>query len=145
MIKKWGIVITWQQGIAQVYCEASEEYCSCRNRQSCSIRFFDKIAHNRQDNLEVVSLFPLVPGQRVEVGINEVSLLRSAFLVYMLPLLGFINSAVIFQSILSTDLAAACGGVAGGVTGFFYARYLSHYISKDPINQPMILQIDPSP
>ncbi|MGL9773334.1 MAG: SoxR-reducing system protein RseC [Sodalis sp. (in: enterobacteria)] len=141
MIKEWATVVTWQQGIAQVHYEAREGCGSCHTRQSCGTRLLDKMAPGTQHHLEVASPLPLVPGQRVEVGINEGSLLRSAFLVYMLPLLGLIGGAAIFQGMLGTDPAAACGGVAGGLAGFLCARYLAHRTSETCANQPVILQV----
>ncbi len=40
---------------------------------------------------------PLVPGQKVELGIAEGSLLSSALLVYMSPLVGLFLIASLFQ------------------------------------------------
>ncbi|MBT9432214.1 SoxR-reducing system protein RseC [Candidatus Sodalis endolongispinus] len=141
MIKEWATVVSWQRGVAQVRCEAREGCGSCHARQSCGTRLLEKMAPDTQHYLAVASALPLVPGQRVEVGINEGSLLRSAFLVYMLPLLGLIGGAAMLQGTLGTDPAAACGGVAGGVAGFLCARYLASHTSETRDNQPVILQV----
>lgn len=141
MIKEWATVVTWQQGVAQLRREQRAGCGSCHARQTCSTRILNKMAPETQHHLEVASPLPLVPGQRVEVGITEGSLLRSVFLVYMLPLLGLIGGAAILQGTLGTDPAAACGGVAGGVAGFLCARYLARHTHETRDNQPVILQV----
>lgn len=141
MMREWATVVTWQHGVAQVRCEQRTGCGDCHAKQSCGTRILNKLAPETQHHLEVASALPLVPGQRVEVGITEGSLLRSAFLVYMLPLLGLIGSAAIMQATLGTDPAAACGGVAGGVAGFLCARYLARHTHKTHNNQLVILQV----
>ncbi|MGX8895236.1 SoxR reducing system RseC family protein, partial [Enterobacter cloacae] len=65
---------------------------------------------------------PLVVGQKVEVGIPENSLLRSAMLVYLTPLLGLFIVAGIASLRLSSELAIFCSGLVGGVLGFLLAK-----------------------
>lgn len=89
----------------------------------------------------MASALPLVPGQRVEVGITEGSLLRSAFLLYMLLLLGLIGGATIMKSTLGTDFAAVCCGVADGIARFICARYLACHTHTTHNNQLVILQM----
>jgi len=141
MIKEWATVISWQQGIAQLRCEQSSGCSSCHSHSSCGTSILNKMGADSSHELHVESKNPLVPGQRVEVGITESSLIRSALLVYMLPLVGLIGCASISQSFFHTDIAAALGGLLGGAGGMLLARFLAHRIGDQREYQPVILQI----
>ena len=141
MIKEWATVISWQQGIAQLRCEQRSGCGSCHSRNTCGTSILNKMGADSSHQLEVESKHPLVPGQRVEVGITESSLIRSALLVYMLPLAGLIGCAAILQGLFHTDLAAACGGVLGGAGGMWLARLYARRMSGRREYQPVILQI----
>ncbi len=55
-----------------------------------------------------------VPGA---VGIAEGSLLSSALLVYMSPLVGLFLIASLFQLLFASDVAALCGAILGRMAG----------------------------
>jgi sigma-E factor negative regulatory protein RseC len=141
MIKEWATVISWQQGIAQLSCEQSSGCGGCHSRGSCGTSILNKMGPDAGHQLHVESPYPLVPGQRVEVGITEGSLIRSALLVYMLPLVGLIGCAATMQSLFHTDLAAAFGGLIGGAAGMLLARFYAQRISHQRQYQPVILQV----
>ncbi len=141
MIKEWATVISWRQGIAQLRCEQHSGCGSCHSRSSCGTSILSQMAPESAQRLSVVSKQPLVPGQRVEVGITESSLIRSALLVYMLPLVGLIGCAALMQGWFNTDLAAAFGGLVGGTGGFMLARFYAQKLGDKRQYQPVILQI----
>ncbi|XBS68821.1 SoxR-reducing system protein RseC [Acerihabitans sp. KWT182] len=141
MIKEWATVISWQQGMAQLRCEQSSGCGGCHSRHSCGTSILNKMGADASHQLHVESRHPLVPGQRVEVGITESSLIRSALLVYMLPLVGLIGCASVLQGLFHTDIAAALGGLFGGGGGMLLARYLAQRIGNQREYQPVILQI----
>lgn len=58
----------------------------------------------------------------MELGIAEGSLLSSALLVYMSPLVGLFLIASLFQLLFASDVAALCGAILGGIGGFLIAR-----------------------
>ena len=84
---------------------------------------------------------PLTPGQKVELGIAEGSLLGSAMLVYMSPLAGLFLFAALFQVLFGSDLAALSGAVLGGVGGFLIARGYSRKLAEREAWQPVILNV----
>lgn len=88
MIKEWATVISWHDGLAQVSCDVKASCSSCASRAGCGSRVLNKLGPQTQHTISVPSAQPLVAGQKVELGIGEGSLLTSALLVYMTPLLG---------------------------------------------------------
>ena len=77
----------------------------------------------------------------MELGITEGSLLGSAMLVYMSPLLGLFVVAALFQVLFGTDIAALSGAVLGGVGGFLIAKGLSPRLAARETWQPTIISV----
>lgn len=98
-----------------------------------------------RDNAEITIVVPcdepLVPGQKVELGIAEGSLLSSALLVYMSPLVGLFLIASLFQLLFASDVAALCGAILGGIGGFLIARGYSRKFAARAEWQPIILSV----
>lgn len=141
MIKEWATVISWRDGCALVRCDVKSSCGSCSSRAGCGSRVLNKLGPQTEHTISVPSLQPLVAGQKVELGISEGSLLTSALLVYMSPLLGLFVIAALFQLLFGSDLAAFVGGALGGVAGFLIARGLSPRLAARDSWQPVILSV----
>lgn len=93
----------------------------CRMRQlqsraACGSYLLNKLGPEAEHQLEIPVSEPLVTGQKVEVGIPEGSLLRSAMLVYLTPLLGLFAGAGLVQA-LAESQSAVLAGILGGAAG----------------------------
>ncbi|MCS2155360.1 SoxR-reducing system protein RseC [Scandinavium goeteborgense] len=141
MIKEWATVISWGDGVAKVSCDVKSSCSSCSSRAGCGSRVLNKLGPQTEHTITVPSAEPLVVGQKVELGISEGSLLTSAVLVYMTPLLGLFVMAAVFQLLFSSDLAAFAGGILGGVGGFLIARGLSPKLASREAWQPVIISV----
>ncbi|EIZ7963491.1 TPA: SoxR-reducing system protein RseC, partial [Escherichia coli] len=109
MIKEWATVVSWQNGQALVSCDVKASCSSCASRAGCGSRVLNKLGPQTTHTIVVPCDEPLVPGQKVELGIAEGSLLSSALLVYMSPLVGLFLIASLFQLLFASDVAALCG------------------------------------
>lgn len=141
MIKEWATVVSWQNGVALVSCDVKASCSSCASRAGCGSRVLNKLGPQTTHTLSVPSEQPLVKGQKVELGIAEASLLGSAMLVYLSPLVGLFAVGGLFQLLFATDLAAMCGAALGGVGGFLLARELSPRLAVRDNWQPTILSV----
>lgn len=141
MIKEWATVIAWDNGMAQVSCDVKTSCNSCSSRSGCGTRVLNKLGPQTSHTISVPSAEPLVAGQKVELGITESSLLGSAMLVYMSPLLGLFVVAALFQVLFGSDIAALCGAVLGGVGGFLIAKGLSPRLAAKETWQPIIISV----
>ena len=141
MIKEWATVVSWRDGHALVSCDVKSYCSSCASRAGCGSRVLNKLGPQTEHTISVPSREPLSVGQKVELGISEGSLLTSALLVYMTPLLGLFVMAAVFQLLFSSDLAAFAGGVLGGIGGFLIARGLSPRLATRDTWQPVILSV----
>lgn len=115
MIKEWATVVSWQNGIALVSCDVKASCNSCASRAGCGSRVLNKLGPQTSHTISVPSEQPLMAGQKVELGIAEGSLLSSAMLVYLSPLVGLFIMGGLFQMLFGTDVAAMCGAALGGV------------------------------
>lgn len=145
MIKEWATVISWQNGVALVSCDVKASCNSCASRAGCGSRVLNKLGPQTTHTISVPSEQPLVEGQKVELGIAEGSLLGSAMLVYLSPLVGLFALGGLFQMLFGTDLAAMCGGALGGVGGFLLARGFSQKLAERDAWQPVILSVALAP
>lgn len=141
MIKEWATVVSWQNGNALVECDVKASCSSCASRAGCGSRVLNKLGPQTTHTIAVPCEQPLVAGQKVELGIAEASLLSSAMLVYMSPLVGLFAMGAIFQSLFAADIAALCGAVLGGVGGFLLARGLSPKLATRSEWQLVILSV----
>lgn len=141
MIKEWATVVSWQSGEAVLSCDVKASCSSCASRAGCGTRVLNKLGPQPTHYITVPSEQPLTPGQKVELGIAESSLLGSAMLVYLSPLAGLFIVAALFQTLFGSDLAAACGAALGGVGGFLLARGISPGLSSRESWQPVILSV----
>jgi len=141
MIKEWATVVSWHDGLALVSCDVKSSCSSCSSRAGCGSRVLNKLGPQTEHTISVPSSQPLAVGQKVELGISEGSLLTSAVLVYMTPLLGLFVMAALFQLLFNSDLAAFAGGILGGVGGFLVARGISPKLASREAWQPVILSV----
>ncbi|MDE9494157.1 SoxR-reducing system protein RseC [Xenorhabdus bovienii] len=141
MVKEWATVVRWQKGRALLRYGSSSGCDSCQANAACGSYLLEKLGPENIHQLELEISQPLQPGQKVEVGIPESSLLRSAMLVYLTPLLGLFLGGLLFQYWVTDQLWVVMGGVIGGVTGFFFARKIAKYWDNQQAYQPVVLQI----
>lgn len=141
MIKEWATVVSWSQGEALLSCDVKASCSSCASRAGCGSRILNKLGPQTSHTLSVACDTPLVAGQKVELGIAEGSLLGSALLVYMSPLVGLFIVSALFQAMFGANLAAICGALLGGVGGFLIARGFSLKLSRRENWQPVILSV----
>lgn len=141
MMKEWATVVSWQQGVALLRCEPKAGCGSCTARSGCGARALNELVAKSEHHLQVQIEQPLEPGQRVEVGIAEGSLLRSAMLVYMTPLFGVMLGGGLSQWWSGSDAAALLGAVIGGSAAFLVARLLATRLGEQADYQPVVLQI----
>ncbi|TBL73116.1 SoxR-reducing system protein RseC [Obesumbacterium proteus] len=141
MMREWATVASWQQGIATLNCEQRSGCGSCGAKNTCGTAVLNKINPQSQHQLQVEIAQPLAPGQKVEIGITEANLLRSAVLVYLTPLLGLIVGGGVGQSFMHSDAWAALGALVGAGAGFMFARFKAKKLSDRQDYQPIVLQV----
>ena len=138
-----GSLVAKRHCAGELRCKASCN--SCASRAGCGSRVLNKLGPQTSHTISVPSEQPLMAGQKVELGIAEGSLLSSAMLVYLSPLLGLFIMGGVFQMLFGTDGAAMCGAALGGLGGFWLAKGLSPTLAAREEWQPVILSVGLAP
>jgi sigma-E factor negative regulatory protein RseC len=130
-----GVVLSTQDGMAKV---KASRHNDCENCGSCP--------GNAAIVLDVVDPLGVKPGQRVLIAIQETDMLKSAFIVYMLPLIAIFAGAVLggyLAGLLALDalwFQVGGGGIAF-VVAVFYIKYFDRSTRENVKKQPVIIRV----
>ncbi|MGL9760590.1 MAG: SoxR-reducing system protein RseC [Symbiopectobacterium sp.] len=141
MIREWATVVSWHNGTAVLHCEQRSWCSTCQSCKTCGTGLLNEVGRSAEQDLHVLCEQPLLPGQRVELGISESSLLRSAMLVYLVPLLGLFAGVGLLQSLFANEQAAIPGALLGVALAFILVRGWSLKLGEKRHYRPAILQI----
>jgi len=125
-----------------VECSTKSACEHCQAAKNCGTSAISKALPKRTQQIVARSSLVVKPGQLVEIGIPEDSLVRSALVVYLWPLFGLILGAVIGQQLLSGGDAVVIGGsLVGGGLGALLARRWSVRQTQGDSLQPQVLRV----
>lgn len=141
MMREWTTVIAWNNGIATLRCNQKSGCSACQARSTCGVRIMNEVKPNGVLEFRLPVKQHLEIGQKVELGISEANLLYSAFLIYLVPLLGLFIGAGLCHWFIGNDIAVMVGALLGGVIGFFTAKSYAKKLEKRHFYRPVILQI----
>lgn len=130
-----GIVLSVSGSLAKV---KTSRHTDCENCGSCP--------GNTAIVLDVVNQIGARPGQLVVVEVQELDMLKSAFIVYMLPLIAIFGGTML-GGYIAEQLAAEAllyqvmGGLLAFVGSIFYIRKFDRSAGADVKKQPVIIRI----
>ncbi|HSG59806.1 MAG TPA: SoxR reducing system RseC family protein [Pseudomonadales bacterium] len=127
----------WVDTIQRSTCNA------CSSRAGCGQYAMNKLSPQRHTHLKIPlghhSQHDFAVGTYVKIGVPEGLVLKSALVVYILPLLVMIGGAMIADRLFGTDLAAGLGGALGLALGFVAVRAYSSMVSTRQGGQPVLV------
>ena len=150
MMRSLAQVIAVQPGEITVSCQQQTSCGSCASRDSCGTGIVSKALPGRQHQIKITTDKPAKVGDMVEIGLSERSMLRSAALVYVLPLLCLVLGAGLGQWWF---VALAGGGELGVIltalgsaaAGLWLARRLARRVEGNSAYQPHLIRVLGSP
>ncbi len=126
----------WVETIQQSTCG------SCSAQKGCGQGLLNKLGDGKRNHIRVLlgdapaSSYKL--GEQVEFSVSDNVLLKSAAIVYLLPLLAMLAGMGLTQQWSSSQGLAAIGALLGFVVGFLLVRLHSVLSSDDPALQPRV-------
>lgn len=148
MIEEAGVVVTVEPDAVWVATQRKTTCGSCSARITCGQGLMTSLASDKKPHLIKISTDLLLrEGDQVTLGMPEELLVRSAFLVYMLPLLAMFISALGVNALNASEPWIIFAAVLEFLAGALWVRYYSdRYIDAAAI-QPVVLcrQIAVSP
>ena len=130
----------------ELSCEQQTSCSSCSSQKSCGTGIVSKAVGNKSLHWHLITDKAVKPGQVVEIGLPEKSLLQSAALVYLLPLFAMILGAFFTQWWLAPLLGVGEGLVIGvsalaTVGGIALAKRLSYQLEQRSTQQVILLRV----
>lgn len=142
MITETGKVIAIEivQGekIATVECISKSACSSCNNKTSCGVGVVSDAFSDKRNHFELPYKKGMEIDQFIELQISNGDLIKSASLIYLLPLIFFIGSALAIKSFVTVDegVLIIISAVFAGM-GFVLTRVIANKLF--PKKQPKAL------
>jgi len=143
MITETGKIIAIEevQGekVARVECISKSACSSCNNNTSCGVGVVSKAFSDKSHSFEL----PYKEGMKVdtfiELNISNGDLIKSATLIYLLPLIFFIGSALLIKStfMVNEGLLIALSAVSAAL-GFVITRLIANKLFPHKQSKPLI-------
>ena len=113
----------------------------CGQTRGCGNSIWGKLFAHQSTAFKAQNRINAKVGDSVIVGINEKALLKSAMLLYILPLATMLIGAILAKQFSATDLSAMLGAAAGLVLGLLWVK--GHTMSSNyfKLQQPVILRL----
>ncbi|MEZ8742521.1 SoxR reducing system RseC family protein [Photobacterium swingsii] len=146
MMRSLATVIAVDSSGITVSCQQQTSCGHCASRDSCGTGIVSKAIPGRAHQINIETQEQVAVGDVVEIGLAEQSMLSSALLVYLLPLLFLIAGTIVGQWVF-VDLAAgselgviALAG-ASAALGLAIARYVAKRIEGQSAYTPSLIRV----
>lgn len=146
MIEERGQIVSREGDYAWVETERQSACSSCSAKKGCGTGVLSKVYSNRFSRVKALNHINAKPGEQVVIGLEEDALVRGSLVVYGLPLLTLILTALLGRAVAiemgmqNDDGLIALFGIAGLFIGFFMVKIFNRKIAHDEHYQPIILR-----
>ena len=118
----------------------------CSANKGCGTSVLSKVLGNKLSKMKAINKIDAQVGDQVVVGLNEGSLLKGAFIIYMLPLLFLFLFSLAGQlishnlQIYNSEVVIIIFAALGFYVGMRRVKFFSRSIEKNENYQPVILK-----
>jgi sigma-E factor negative regulatory protein RseC len=130
-----------QTSVATLEIERKTACGLCGKKRGCGNAVWGKLFAHQSTAFKAQNLIDAQVGQSVIVGINEKALLKSAMLLYLLPLATMLIGAMIAIQVSGTDVGAMIGAIVGLLLGFIWVKGYTTSNQYFLFQQPVILRL----
>lgn len=142
MLTEIAVVVAYEQGIAQVKCQSQSACGSCMAKSVCGNAVLAKLTGERGEHIfQVETITPLNVGQQVEIGLSEQAMLRSAILLYLVPLCSLLLAVIIGGYLFSQEIQTAVFALFCTALSFLIVRNISQKWQKNHNYRPILLRV----
>ena len=113
----------------------------CGKTRGCGNSIWGKLFAHQSTAFKAQNCINAKVGDSVIVSINESALLKSALLLYILPLVTMLIGAILATQIYDTNGYAMLGALVGLVLGFVWVKGHTMSNSYFKLQQPVILRL----
>ena len=144
MLTESAVVIEYESGKAKVKCQSQSACGSCAAKSACGNSALSELTGSgaRGEHIFTIeTITPLKVGQRVEIGLSEHSLIKSALLMYCVPLFTLLFSTLLFDSLLSHELVRVFFSFISTALSFLGVRWYAQKLNRKSAYQPVLLRV----
>jgi len=147
MITEKAIVVAIKNNETWIETQRQSACGQCSANKGCGTSVLSKVLGNKFSKMKAINPIHAQVGDEVTVALNENSLLKGAFMTYLLPLLFLFIFAFFAQFISATfsienvELVTIIFSVLGFYLGLQKLKSFSKSISGDERFQPVIIKI----
>ncbi|WP_443091019.1 SoxR reducing system RseC family protein [Basfia succiniciproducens] len=142
MLTESAVVIDYRDGIAKVKCQSKTACGSCAAKNACGSAALSELTGEPGEHILIIStITPLKIGQQVEIGLQEQSLLFSAFLAYVIPLMTLLIGTFVAAAIFSNELISAAFIFISTALSFLAVRFYAKKLNKKSAFEPILLRV----
>ncbi|OOF61157.1 SoxR reducing system RseC family protein [Rodentibacter pneumotropicus] len=142
MLKESAVVISYENGMAQVKCQSQSACGQCAAKNSCGTSSLSELNGKRGEHIFTVeTMMPLREGQVVEIGLEEKSMLFSALLMYIVPLVTLLLATALSHYINENELIRAFIILFSTALSFVFIRRYTKKLGQQTEFQPVLLRV----
>ena len=142
MLRESAVVISYENGIAKVKCQSQSARGQCAAKNSCGTSSLSELNGKRGEHIfNVETLMPLREGQIVEIGLKEKSMLLSALLMYIAPLLTLVLSTLISDYISHNEILRTILIFFSTAISFIFVKIYSRNLAQKTEFHPTLLRV----
>lgn len=148
MIKEKAQVVALEGEYALVQTLRRSTCDSCAANQGCGTSVLSKVLGQRYARIRVLNTLQARVGDTVMIALGENGLLKSALVVYCLPLIAIVLFVVLGQLVLGSNFTeglAILFGLAGFGAALGLVRFLATRMARNVDYQPVILTVEQEP
>lgn len=147
MIEEHAVILSTEsdegnQSVATIEVVRQTACSLCGQTRGCGNAIWGKLFAHKTTSFKAQNNINAKTGQSVIVGIDEKALIRSALLLYIVPLVTMFIGAILALQITDSDLSAMLGAVVGVLVGYFWVKAHTSGRSYDQRHHPIILRLD---
>ena len=142
MIEEKGRIVKTEGHTAWVLTQRKSTCGQCAAQKGCGTNVFSRVLGNKMVEFKAINKIEASVGDEVVLGLHESVLLKSAILMYVVPLASMFLFALIANSLNSSvsDGWVSLFAVLGLVAGFLYVRQFARTHETDERYHPVILR-----
>lgn len=127
---------------ARVKTQRQSTCSACEMKSGCGQHLVSKIVGGKGLEIELENRLSARPGDVVMLSIPEQGVLKASALMFLLPLLIMLASALLVSNLFNaSDAIVAIAGLAGLGLGMLWVRHLAKQLEQDPTFKPRMSAI----
>ncbi len=142
MIEETAYVVKTDEEFAWVETQRRTTCGKCSAQKGCGTKVLSGVLGKKLTHVKALNTVQAVPGDSVVIGLQESSLLKSALMSYLLPLILVLLGATIFAYAFEShnENLTLIGALAGFIVSLTVLNRFAKRIKNNPAYQPVVLR-----